>query len=297
MDQATLHHLFSQHSLDLLASTRNAEGFRGQIPAEVASEIQAREKISVNELLRHLVPLAQEHASVPISQYSVGAVCLADSGAIYLGMNIEVPGKPLNFSVHAEQSAFTSAFMHKETGVTAIALSAPPCGHCRQFMNEFCSMTELEVLIADQPHTLKDLLICSFGPEHLNNPAGAFGVERKHLRLQEATDDYLVNRAREAAETSYAPYSGSPSGIALRTRDGRLHAGSYIENAAFNPSMSPLHAALVSVVLSGCKLSDLAEVALVELSSPAITQEDIVHIIITAVAQSASFRIARATMQ
>lgn len=297
MDRTTLNHLFSQQSLDLLERTRADEGFRGQIPAAVAGEIQTREKVSINDLLRHLVPIAQDYSSAPISNYKVGAACLGESGAIYLGTNIEVPGKPLNFSVHAEQSAFTSAFMHNETSITAIALSAPPCGHCRQFMNEFCSMTDLEVVIAGQPYTLKDLLIASFGPEHLDNPGGAFGVERKHLSLSEATDDHLINSAREAAESSYAPYSNSPSGVSLRTRDGRLYTGCYIENAAFNPSLSPLHAAFVSVVLSGNKLSELAEVVLVELSSATITQEDIVQIAITAVAQSASLKIARAELK
>lgn len=46
---------------------------------------------------------------------------------------------------------------------------------------------------------------------------------------------------------SYAPYSASPAGLALRGSDGAVHAGGVIESCAYNPSMSPMHTALVRV--------------------------------------------------
>jgi cytidine deaminase len=38
----------------------------------------------------------------------------------------------------------------------------------------------------------------------------------------------------------YAMCSQSPSGLALLTADGAVHAGGAIESCAYNPSMSPL---------------------------------------------------------
>ena len=62
---------------------------------------------------------------------------------------------------------------------------------------------------------------------------------------------------------SYAPYSKSFAGVAVRTRDGRIFSGAYAENAAFNPSLSPLQAALSQLNLGGAGWSDIAEGVLV----------------------------------
>ena len=43
---------------------------------------------------------------------------------------------PLNASIHAEQFAVVTALRAGETALRAIATTAAPCGHCRQFMNE-----------------------------------------------------------------------------------------------------------------------------------------------------------------
>lgn len=59
-----------------------------------------------------------------------------------------------------------------------------------------------------------------------------------------AADDSLLQAGLAAARQSYAPYSGGFSGVALETRDQRLVAAPYAENAAYNPSLSPMSAAL-----------------------------------------------------
>lgn len=46
----------------------------------------------------------------------------------------------------------------------------------------------------------------------------------------------------------YAPYTRCYSGAALITRAGAVAAGGYVENAAYNPSLSPFHAAVVDAI-------------------------------------------------
>ena len=38
--------------------------------------------------------------------------------------------------------------MHDEPGIEAIAVSAPPCGHCRQFLYEFSDGRDIQILLA-----------------------------------------------------------------------------------------------------------------------------------------------------
>jgi cytidine deaminase len=64
------------------------------------------------------------------------AVGLAGSGAVYVGVNLEFPGMPLNASVHAEQCLVANLLLHGEASLRALAVSAAPCGHCRQFYSE-----------------------------------------------------------------------------------------------------------------------------------------------------------------
>merc|ERR1712187_579665 len=50
---------------------------------------------------------------------------------------------------------------------------------------------------------------------------------------------------------SYSPYTKSPSGVAIRLRDGQVFAGSYVERCAYNPSVPPLPAALIQAIAAG----------------------------------------------
>ncbi|KAJ0029882.1 hypothetical protein Pint_13374 [Pistacia integerrima] len=57
--------------------------------------------------------------------------------------------------------------------------------------------------------------------------------------------------ALEAANKSHAPYSKCPSGVAIMDSEGKVYKGSYMESAAYNPSLGPVQAALVAYVASG----------------------------------------------
>jgi len=46
----------------------------------------------------------------------------------------------------------------------------------------------------------------------------------------------------------YAPYTECVSGVAIITSDGKVYSGGYVESAAFNPSLTPFHAAWAAAV-------------------------------------------------
>jgi cytidine deaminase len=160
------------------------------------------------------------------------------SGSLYLGANIEVSGQCLGFAVHAEQSALSNAYMNSEESVSSLAVvGGAPCGHCRQFMEEISPAGEILILIPNQPSAkLASMLPVAFGPAALGATQGALPVRTANLAVSGGTSDALTAAALDAACRSYAPYSKSPAGVAIRTTGGRVFQGCYIENVAFNPA-------------------------------------------------------------
>ena len=67
------------------------------------------------DLLHEFVGTTQKYAIPPTSRFYVGAAALGASGAVFLGVNVEFPGLPLNASVHAEQFALVTALRANET--------------------------------------------------------------------------------------------------------------------------------------------------------------------------------------
>lgn len=267
-----------------LSSLLASSSFSGQLPAATVRDLVAGEKKSIADLMLALLPLARSYSHPPISHYQVGVVARGASGSLYLGFNIEIPGQALGFAVHGEQAALSSAYMHAESGVAAIALSAAPCGHCRQFMNELSPGGEIEVLIPQSaPIRLSALLPMAFGPHDLGRDAGALPIKPVNLVPAKLSGDALRQAALDAARTSYAPYSGSHSGAAIATRSGRIYKGAYIENVAFNPSLPPLQTALVQLILAGDDTAAIARVALVEISGAKISQKSATEAVLSAI--------------
>lgn len=214
--------------------------------------------------IRALLPEAAKLAKPPISNFYVGAVCRGTTtGRLYFGTNVEFAGEALSFTVHAEQSAVTNAWINGEAGIDLIAVTAAPCGYCRQFLNELSTAATMQISIGDaDTHPLSFFLPQAFGPTDLGIAGGLMSPADNKLSIAE-TDD-LAEAALRAANMSYAPYSKSFAGIALRTTQGSTFIGPYAENAAFNPSMSPLEVALSALNLAGGDWSQIAEVALVQ---------------------------------
>jgi cytidine deaminase len=222
--------------------------------------------MTIDELMLALVPQAQTFARPPISNFLVGAVAQGASGSLYFGANYEFVGQALSFTVHGEQAATAQAISRGESGIQKLAVSAAPCGYCRQFLYELTTAATLQILLPNTPPTaLTSLLPDAFGPQDLGVTAALMSPQAHGLMLPPGVADPVAEAALAAANSSYAPYTSGFAGVALKTADGSLFTGSLAENAAFNPSMSPLEAAVVSLVIAGGKsYVDIVDAVLVE---------------------------------
>jgi len=276
---------FAPASRRKLQDILRAPGFSGRIPSANVKDLVASEQKTVAALMVGLLPLARTFSHPPISNYRVGTVARGASGDLYLGFNIEIPGQALGFAVHGEQAALSSAYMHGEQGISAIALTAAPCGHCRQFMNEISPDGEIEILVeGGAPMKLSALLPMAFGPKDLGRKEGAFPVRETKFKSASANSDPVAKAAIEAAGKSYAPYSQSHSGVAIRSKSGHIYLGSYIENVAFNPSLSPLQTALVQMILAGEGYGAISRVVLAESTTAKISQKFATEAVASAIA-------------
>ena len=88
------------------------------------------------ELYDRAVAIA-ERAYAPYSNYLVGAAVLARDGRVFEGVNVENAAYPLG--ICAERSAIARAVGEgcRPGGLEAIAITASPCGGCRQWLYEF----------------------------------------------------------------------------------------------------------------------------------------------------------------
>ncbi|HSP00084.1 MAG TPA: cytidine deaminase [Thioalkalivibrio sp.] len=253
----------------------------GYLPTRVVQEILASWDITIEQLMMRLVPVAMRCAITPISGFPVGATALGSSGSLYLGANIEFVGQALSMSVHAEQAATANAISHKERGLSMLAVSAAPCGYCRQFLFEIATASTLEILLPkdedssqDSKIKLAELLPHAFGPADLQVSAALMTPQNNKLSLESPAKSLTTTEALSAANASYSPYSKSYAGVALKTASGAIFSGSYAENAAYNPSMSPLEVALVSLVFGGASTKDIVEAVLVEVDDAKVSQRE-----------------------
>lgn len=84
---------------------------------------------------------AAANAYAPYSGYKVGSAVLTEEGNIYLGCNVE--NASYSLTICAERNALFHAVCEGAKKVVAVAVYAdsendfPPCGACRQALNEF----------------------------------------------------------------------------------------------------------------------------------------------------------------
>jgi len=222
--------------------------------ASVPGLLAATGLADVAALMQALLPAAQRLARPPISQFRVGAVGrAAETGDLILGANLEFPGGTTADTIHAEQFLFTRAHSLGAT-IDLLAVSARPCGHCRQFMNEFAGSEGLTILDPEAgPLSLGDMLPWRFGPTDLGM-AGASPAAHLPLVTLEApaaAAPEVIADLLEAGARAHTPYGRAPAAVALRLTDGTILTGAAIENAAYNPGMPPLQAALITLVAQG----------------------------------------------
>ena len=130
----------------------------------------------IKEQLVSMAKEAMMNAYSPYSGYKVGAALLCKDGRVYTGCNIENAG--YSATNCAERTAFFKAVSEGKREFTSIAICGgkdgvldgefPPCGVCRQVMQEFCEDEFLIYLASKdgiETYTLKELLPMSFRPE------------------------------------------------------------------------------------------------------------------------------------
>src|SRR6185436_16130672 len=123
----------------------------GVISAAAVAQFLNSSDMTIDELMLALIPAAQKFALPPISNFFVGAVALGSSGSLYFGANFEFVGQALSFTVHGEQAATAHAISGGETGMQKLAVSAAPCGYCRQFLYELTTASTLQILLPNTP--------------------------------------------------------------------------------------------------------------------------------------------------
>ncbi|KAI4380367.1 hypothetical protein MLD38_006565 [Melastoma candidum] len=291
---------------------------RFAIPAAEAESLAVLSGLPVPQWLPTLVPSAKTLARPPISGFHVGAVGLGSSGRVFVGVNLEFPGLPLHHSIHAEQFLLTNMSLHSEPHLTHLAVSAAPCGHCRQFLQELRRASDVSLLVCPDPEEsavgngnpgsamdyapLLTFLPHRFGPHDLLSKNAPLLLEPHDNGLSlvfdpSATDsndadDPLVKAALEAANASHAPYSGCPSGAALMDGEGRVYKGSYAESAAFNPSMLPMQAAMVAYMAGGGgEYEGIVRGILVEKEGMVAKQEETAKLFAKVVLPKCEFRV------
>ncbi|MEB6335185.1 cytidine deaminase [Serratia rhizosphaerae] len=259
----------------------DAPDFPAMFSADQVEAIKQHSGLDDDALAFSLLPLAAACSLTPISQFNVGAIARGVSGNLYFGANMEFGGAPMQQTVHAEQCVVTHAWLRGETALAAITVNYTPCGHCRQFMNELNSGGDLRIQLPGRPAaTLSHYLPDSFGPRDLDIHTLLMDPEDHGHRL--ALSDALEIAALDAANRSHAPYSQAHSGVALETADGNIYAGRYAENAAFNPSLPPLQAALVLLNMSGGDCRQIRRAVLAEAQNAVFSQQDATRALLAA---------------
>ncbi len=235
----------------------------GALSQKTCEKVMRLLDVSMEELMIRLLPLAKVFSMASVSNFHVGAVALAKTRPadghtnLYVGANMEFEHLALNMSIHAEQAVVMNAWFHGAYLIKSIATSEPPCGYCRQFLQELCGSTDLMLLKpvgeGHEHHTnrLSEIFPAAFSPMDLGNHRGFMARPKtiRKLALIHPSDDPVVQAALAAAVASYAPYTGNFAGCALQTPEGEIVNGGYVESVAYNPSISPLHSTILRLNL------------------------------------------------
>ena len=124
--------------------------------------------------LERLARRAAKTSYSPYSKFAVGAAVLAGSGKVYTGCNVE--NASYGLCNCAERTAIFSAVAAGERKIKCVVVytpttsATPPCGACRQVINEFGPQARV-VSICDSEErietSLDALLPAAFGPGNL----------------------------------------------------------------------------------------------------------------------------------
>ena len=125
--------------------------------------------------LEKLARAAAKSSYSPYSQFAVGASVLAGSGKTYTGANVE--NASFGLCNCAERTAIFTAIAAGEKKLKCVVIytptptATPPCGACRQVINEFGPQARVVSICDSDDHldlSLDTLLPGAFGPGNLS---------------------------------------------------------------------------------------------------------------------------------
>ena len=129
---------------------------------------------SVIKMMKEAARSSSEKAYCPYSQFPVGAAVLTNTGDIFSGCNVE--NASYGLSMCAERNAVFQAVANSQRQIIAVVVvtpthtPTPPCGACRQVINEFGKQAEVFSFDGDGnvlKYQLQQLLPEAFGPDNL----------------------------------------------------------------------------------------------------------------------------------
>jgi cytidine deaminase len=271
----------------------------GVLAAERAADIVERHGLgSAIELALLALPAARRLSRPPISTYAVAAVGIeAETGDLVFGGNLEFPGTELTTTIHAEGFVTLRARRRGHT-LRLLAISeAHPCAHCRQTLSESTAADEL-LIVDPLGHRLsiRDLYPWPFRPAALgmdgDSPARPPWPDLTFLADPEADPPPdVADLLLDVGMRAHAPYSGAPSAVVLRLRDGRLAGAGCVESVAFNPSIGALQAALVELAAAQIDPDTIADAWLARVVGGPVDPAPGFRALLRAVAPSAGARV------
>ena len=129
---------------------------------------------AVFQEMRAAASAAMKNAYCRYSKFRVGAAVLSAEGEIFSGCNVE--NASYGLTMCAERNAIFQAVAQGQRDITAIVIVTatkeltPPCGACRQVINEFGPNAEVFLFGRGKAGTkfkMSKLLPRAFGPKNL----------------------------------------------------------------------------------------------------------------------------------
>lgn len=244
------------------------------IPSAEVDALSKKMGLDLETTRFQLTKLAATRTVSPLSNFAVGAIGVTAKGDVILGTNIEFKGAALGQALHAERTVLLLALDRGER-LVKLYTTTPPCGGCRQWLNEIEGGRKLQIVTPDAggslvTRTLGDLLPLDFAPEAL----GLKGLFDARQYRTSRNDWLLPDLSRELSkdeneallqsfERSYAPNSKSPAGALIRLKSGDFVTGAYIENAAFE-SYPAFTAAYAKLVMSGFTAEQITDIYMMQ---------------------------------
>lgn len=124
--------------------------------------------------MREAAKVAAQAAYCPYSNFPVGAAVLSSEGEIFAGCNVE--NASFGLTICAERNAIFQAISKGHRSIRAVVIVTrigsltPPCGACRQVINEFGPEADVFVFGKDDHRShfkLSELLPNAFGPDNV----------------------------------------------------------------------------------------------------------------------------------